>query len=67
MGLVKVAALYDVHGSLPALEAVIADPRFAGAGVMVSGGDEQSLAPVLRGEVTAEEATASFESRRVGA
>jgi diadenosine tetraphosphatase ApaH/serine/threonine PP2A family protein phosphatase len=28
---------------------------------------EQWLAPVLRGEVTAEEATASFESRRVGA
>jgi hypothetical protein len=28
---------------------------------------EQWLAPVLRSEVTAAEATASFESRRVGA
>lgn len=35
----KVAALYDVHGSLPALEAVMADPRLADADVIVSGGD----------------------------
>jgi predicted phosphodiesterase len=36
---VKVAALYDVHGNLAALEAVMADPRLAGADVIVSGGD----------------------------
>jgi predicted phosphodiesterase len=35
----KVAALYDVHGNLPALEAVMSDPRLAGADVIVSGGD----------------------------
>jgi predicted phosphodiesterase len=34
-----VAALYDVHGNLAALEAVMADPRLAGADVIVSGGD----------------------------
>ena len=36
---VRVAALYDVHGNLPALEAVLADPRCAGADVVVCGGD----------------------------
>jgi predicted phosphodiesterase len=36
---VKVAALFDVHGNLPALEAVLADPRCAAADVLVSGGD----------------------------
>jgi len=36
---VKVAALYDVHGNLPALEAVLADPRCADADVVVCGGD----------------------------
>jgi putative phosphoesterase len=36
---VRVAALYDVHGNLPALEAVLADPRLARADVLVSGGD----------------------------
>ena len=35
----KVAALFDVHGNLPALEAVLADPRCADADVLVSGGD----------------------------
>jgi predicted phosphodiesterase len=35
----EVAALYDVHGNLPALEAVLADPRLAAADVVVSGGD----------------------------
>jgi len=35
----RVAALYDVHGILPALEAVLADPRCAGADVIVCGGD----------------------------
>jgi predicted phosphodiesterase len=36
---VKVAALYDVHGNLPALEAVLADPRCAAADAVVCGGD----------------------------
>jgi putative phosphoesterase len=36
---VKVAALFDVHGNLPALEAVLADPRFGEADTVVSGGD----------------------------
>lgn len=35
----RVAALYDVHGNLPALEAVLADPRCRSADVVVSGGD----------------------------
>lgn len=35
----RVAALYDVHGNLPALEAVLADPRCVAADVVVSGGD----------------------------
>jgi predicted phosphodiesterase len=35
----RVAALYDVHGNLPALEAVLADPRCAAAAAIVSGGD----------------------------
>jgi putative phosphoesterase len=35
----RVAALYDIHGNLPALEAVLADPRFATADRIVVGGD----------------------------
>jgi predicted phosphodiesterase len=35
----KVAALYDVHGNLAALEAVMADAQLAGVDVIVSGGD----------------------------
>lgn len=35
----RVAALYDVHGILPALEAVLADPRCAAADAIVCGGD----------------------------
>lgn len=34
-----VAALYDIHGNLPALEAVLADPAFARADAVVVGGD----------------------------
>ena len=34
-----VAALYDVHGNLPALDAVLADPAFARAAAVVVGGD----------------------------
>jgi predicted phosphodiesterase len=36
---VRVAALYDIHGNLPALEAVLAEPDVAGADVVVVGGD----------------------------
>jgi predicted phosphodiesterase len=35
----RVAALYDIHGNLPALEAVLAEPDMAGADVVVIGGD----------------------------
>jgi putative phosphoesterase len=35
----RVAALYDVHGILPALEAVLADPRCMRADTVVCGGD----------------------------
>jgi putative phosphoesterase len=37
-----VAALYDVHGNLPALDAVLADPAFAAADAVVVGGDVAS-------------------------
>jgi predicted phosphodiesterase len=36
---VRVAALYDVHGNLPALEAVLADPRCRDVDALVCGGD----------------------------
>jgi predicted phosphodiesterase len=36
---VRVAALYDVHGNLPALEAVLADVEAKGADAIVCGGD----------------------------
>jgi predicted phosphodiesterase len=36
---VRIAALYDVHGNLPALEAVLADPRLRSADRIVVGGD----------------------------
>ncbi len=35
----RVACLYDIHGHLPALEAVLADPALAGAERIVIGGD----------------------------
>jgi predicted phosphodiesterase len=35
----RILALYDVHGNVDALEAVLADPRAAGADVVVVGGD----------------------------
>jgi predicted phosphodiesterase len=35
----RVAALFDIHGNLPALEAVLADVREAGADRIVVGGD----------------------------
>jgi predicted phosphodiesterase len=35
----RVAALYDVHGNLAALDAVLADPRCRAAETIVSGGD----------------------------
>jgi Calcineurin-like phosphoesterase len=36
---VDVLALYDIHGNIDALEAVLSDPRAAGADVVVVGGD----------------------------
>jgi predicted phosphodiesterase len=36
----RVAALYDVHGNLPALEAVLADVAEAGVDAVVLGGDD---------------------------
>jgi predicted phosphodiesterase len=36
---VRVAALYDVHGNLPALRAILADVEAAGADLIVFGGD----------------------------
>lgn len=35
----RVAALYDVHGNLPALEAVLGDPRCTDVDAIVCGGD----------------------------
>jgi predicted phosphodiesterase len=35
----QVACLYDVHGNLPALRAVLADPALAGASHVLVGGD----------------------------
>lgn len=35
----RIAALYDIHGNLPALEAVLADARRAGVDLVVVGGD----------------------------
>ena len=35
----NVLALYDIHGNSDALEAVLADPRAAGADAVVVGGD----------------------------
>jgi predicted phosphodiesterase len=39
MGLTRVAALYDIHGNLPALEAVLADVRTERVDAVVVGGD----------------------------
>jgi Icc-related predicted phosphoesterase len=78
---VRVAALYDVHGNLPAFEAVLSDPRCEAADLIVSGGDLVAgpfpaecldlLVSLgersLRGGVTADEVTAEFERRRRGA
>ncbi|MDH3225166.1 MAG: metallophosphoesterase, partial [Gemmatimonadota bacterium] len=35
----RVAALYDIHGNLPALEAVLKEVREAGPDLVVVGGD----------------------------
>lgn len=35
----RVAALYDIHGNQPALDAVLADPRLSTADAIVCGGD----------------------------
>jgi predicted phosphodiesterase len=41
----RVAALYDVHGNLPALEAVLADVERAGVDLIVFGGDVAAIGP----------------------
>lgn len=52
----NVLALYDIHGNLDALEAVLADPRVAGADAIVVGGDvvpgafSSECLSVLRGQ-----------------
>jgi predicted phosphodiesterase len=38
-GILRVAAIYDVHGNLPALEAVLQEIRAIGADLIVVGGD----------------------------
>jgi predicted phosphodiesterase len=40
-----IAVLYDVHGNLPALEAVLADARVQGAERFVLGGDYALIGP----------------------
>ena len=35
----RIAVLYDIHGNLPALEAVLRDVRAAGVDRLVVGGD----------------------------
>lgn len=35
----RIAALFDIHGNLPALEAVLHDVRQAGVDLVVVGGD----------------------------
>jgi predicted phosphodiesterase len=39
MAVMRVAALYDIHGNLPALEAVLRDARAAGVDHVLAGGD----------------------------
>src|SRR3954447_21591533 len=39
VGVMRILALYDIHGNAEALEAVLADPRAAGADAVVVGGD----------------------------
>ena len=39
------AVLYDIHGSLPALEAVLADAKDAGADAYLLGGDYGAWGP----------------------
>ena len=41
----KLAVLYDVHGNLPALEAVLEDAREQGAGAFLLGGDYALFGP----------------------
>jgi putative phosphoesterase len=48
---VRVAALYDIHGNLPALEAVLAEVEQASPDAIVVGGDIASGPPQPRGVV----------------
>lgn len=45
--IIRVAALYDVHGNLPALEAALAEAETAGVDLLVFGGD-LALGPMPR-------------------
>ena len=56
----RVAALYDVHGNLPALEAVLADARCAEVDTIVSGGD------LVAGPLPARVPRAARSERRAG-
>src|SRR6476469_4590189 len=54
----RIAALYDIHGNLPALEAVLGEVREAGVDLVVSGGDvvpgpmpREALASLLNLEI----------------
>ena len=58
----RIAALYDVHGNLPAFEAALGRMRPLGFPTF-----EDVFAEALRGEITAQAATEQFESRRRGA
>src|SRR6266516_7720469 len=44
----RVAALYDIHGNLPALEAVLHDVEREAPDLIVIGGDIASLGPMPR-------------------
>src|SRR4051812_4735060 len=57
----RAAAIYDVHGNLPALEAVLADVQRAGVDRIVVGGDvlpgpmpRETLARLLQLEIPAD-------------
>lgn len=67
---VNVLALYDIHGNIDALEAVLADPRAARPDAIVIGGermrerwpDVRSIGAALIDPVAPGEVTRIFES-----
>jgi hypothetical protein len=58
---VPVAALYDVHGNLPAYDV---EPTLGGLVATGMPGVERVVVRAVRGRVTAEEAIRFFESQR---